>query len=52
MSTYVVHEVTHTTECEDEEVYLLDELALAGLILYMEVLPQSSSCHCRPSVPR
>lgn len=38
--TYVVHEVAHTAEGENEEVYLLDEKALAGLIRYTEVFPQ------------
>jgi hypothetical protein len=47
VGTYVVGEVAQTAECEDEEVDLLDELALARLIICIEVLPQSRSCHGR-----
>lgn len=44
---YVVHEVAHATEGEDEEVNLLYEEALAWLVVRVEVLAQPGSRHGR-----
>lgn len=44
-NTYIVHEIAHATESEDEEINLLDQKTLARLILRMEILAQSRSCH-------
>lgn len=37
--TYIIREVAQTAEREDEEINLLHQLALTGLILDMEIIP-------------
>lgn len=37
--TYIIREVAQTAEREDEEINLLHQLALTGLVLDMEIIP-------------